>query len=100
MPASVFTLAFVFMLRHYPDFTEDTIHKLDLHSLSKGHLWTALTAVLAFMVTFRTRQGLSRFWEGTGLLHQMKGEWFDTVSNCVTFTISTNKSEDKETSIR
>merc|ERR1712013_751487 len=23
-----------------------------------------------------------------GLLHQMRGEWFDTVSNCVTFSIS------------
>lgn len=32
-----------------------------------------------------------RFWQGTGLLHQMRGEWFDTVSNCVTFSISAKK---------
>lgn len=32
-----------------------------------------LTAVLVFTVGFRTQQGLARFWEGTGLLHQMKG---------------------------
>merc|ERR1712232_791809 len=48
----------------------------------------ATTAVLLFLLGFRVRQGLSRFWEGTGLLHQMRGEWFDTVSNCVTFSIS------------
>ena len=29
---------------------------------------------------------MERFWEGTGLLHQMRGEWFDAVSCCVTFT--------------
>ena len=27
---------------------------------------------------------MARFWEGTGLLHQMRGEWFDAVSCCVT----------------
>ena len=27
------------------------------------------------MLSFRTRQALGRFWEGTGLLHQMRGEW-------------------------
>eukprot|EP00435_Cladocopium_sp_Y103_P026482 s2911_g6.t1 len=31
-------------------------------------------------------RAMERFWEGTGLLHQMRGEWFDAVSCCVTFT--------------
>mmetsp|Transcript_2096 Transcript_2096/g.4864 ORF Transcript_2096/g.4864 Transcript_2096/m.4864 type:complete len:312 (+) Transcript_2096:144-1079(+) len=44
--------------------------------------------VLSALVVFRAQQAFSRFWEGTGLLHQMKGEWFDTVSNVVSFTIS------------
>lgn len=29
---------------------------------------------------------MARFWEGTGLLHMMRGEWFDSVSLCVTFS--------------
>ena len=34
----------------------------------------------------RDLEAMERFWEGTGLLHQMRGEWFDAVSCCVTFT--------------
>lgn len=34
----------------------------------------------------RNLEAMERFWEGTGLLHQMRGEWFDAVSCCVTFT--------------
>ncbi|CAJ1372580.1 unnamed protein product [Effrenium voratum] len=34
----------------------------------------------------RSRAAMERFWEGTGLLHQMRGEWFDAVSCCVTFS--------------
>lgn len=30
------------------------------------------------------------------MLHQMRGEWFDTVSNCVTFSISAKKSKPEE----
>jgi len=59
-------------------------------------LWNATTVVLAILLAFRTRQGLMRFWQGTGLLHQMRGEWFDTVSNCVVFSISAKKKKPKE----
>lgn len=95
LPASVITLVLVLILREYPG-SQTSIHRLDLENLAQSHLWAALTAVLAFMVGFRTRQGLARFWEGTGLLHQMKGEWFDTVSNCVTFTINAKSEDDLE----
>merc|ERR1740121_244624 len=88
VPAALATLGLVIVFRDQPDMTKGTFMDMELEDLAKSQIWTAVTAVLAFMVTFRTRQGLSRFWEGTGLLHQMKGEWFDTVSNCVTFTIA------------
>mmetsp|Transcript_119217 Transcript_119217/g.299781 ORF Transcript_119217/g.299781 Transcript_119217/m.299781 type:complete len:599 (-) Transcript_119217:195-1991(-) len=68
----------------HPTLRDDT-GILDLNS---GLVWSASTAVLVGMATFRAKMGYSRFWEGTGLLHQMKGEWFDTISNCITFSIS------------
>lgn len=51
-------------------------------------MWNVTTGAIVLLVNFRQQQGLARFWEGTGLLHQMRGEWFDTVSNCVTFSIA------------
>ncbi|CAK9017907.1 Hypothetical protein (Fragment), partial [Durusdinium trenchii] len=54
--------------------------------LSKGQVWTALTGSLGLLIGFRTSQSLNRFWEGTGLLHQMRGEWFDSVSCLLSFS--------------
>mmetsp|Transcript_52417 Transcript_52417/g.94116 ORF Transcript_52417/g.94116 Transcript_52417/m.94116 type:complete len:660 (+) Transcript_52417:86-2065(+) len=51
-----------------------------------GPFWSASTASLAFLIGFRTNQAWKRFWEGTSLLHQMRGEWFDSVSCAVTFS--------------
>merc|ERR1719193_310290 len=59
--------------------------------LGESVIWSATTAILLSLVAFRTRMGYGRFWEGTGLLHQMKGEWFDTISNCITFSIGTKR---------
>eukprot|EP00929_Paragymnodinium_shiwhaense_P120465 TRINITY_DN9241_c0_g2_i1.p1 TRINITY_DN9241_c0_g2~~TRINITY_DN9241_c0_g2_i1.p1 ORF type:complete len:589 (-),score=116.94 TRINITY_DN9241_c0_g2_i1:35-1801(-) len=53
---------------------------------NKSQIWSATTAGLVFLLGFRTNRAMSRFWEGTGLLHQMRGEWFDSVSCCVTFS--------------
>mmetsp|Transcript_42242 Transcript_42242/g.106409 ORF Transcript_42242/g.106409 Transcript_42242/m.106409 type:complete len:619 (-) Transcript_42242:750-2606(-) len=69
---------------YLPSFRDDA----GIFDLHQSVIWGATTAVLLTMLGFRTRMGYSRFWEGTGLLHQMKGEWFDTISNCVTFSIS------------
>mmetsp|Transcript_112802 Transcript_112802/g.240764 ORF Transcript_112802/g.240764 Transcript_112802/m.240764 type:complete len:392 (+) Transcript_112802:87-1262(+) len=64
---------------------------LEMRQLAASHLWGATAATVLFLLSFRTSQSLSRFWEGTTLLHQMRGEWFDTVSNCVTFSISAKR---------
>jgi predicted membrane chloride channel (bestrophin family) len=54
--------------------------------LTTTQVWTAATGVLLFLLTFRTNKAYSRFWQGTTLLHQMWGEWFDAASCLVAFT--------------
>jgi len=49
-------------------------------------MWNATTVVISLCLGFRTRQALGRFWEGTSLLHQMRGEWFDAASCLVSFS--------------
>lgn len=87
IPASAFAVILVQLDVWYPDFREDS----GLLTTGGSTMWNASMASLLFLIGFRTRQAFSRFWEGTGLLHQMRGEWFDTVSNCVTFSISARK---------
>eukprot|EP00401_Gymnodinium_catenatum_P017330 CAMPEP_0117600376 /NCGR_PEP_ID=MMETSP0784-20121206/76456_1 /TAXON_ID=39447 /ORGANISM="" /LENGTH=281 /DNA_ID=CAMNT_0005403007 /DNA_START=31 /DNA_END=873 /DNA_ORIENTATION=+ len=59
-----------------------------LMSIGKSQIWAVSTGAIVLLIGFRTKQAFSRFWEGTGLLHQMRGEWFDTVSNCISFSIA------------
>jgi len=91
-PAAMFSL----LLMYLDDFVEDFRENLGIAMLASSQIWNASTVVLVFLLGFRARQGLARFWEGTGLLHQMRGEWFDTVSNCVTFSISARPSKPDE----
>jgi len=49
-------------------------------------MWAAVSGPLITLVGFRTSQAWGRFWEGTSLLHAMRGEWFDSASCLVTFT--------------
>jgi len=93
LPSSLLSLLIVYLDREFPEYREDIF----LVDLKQSQVWTATTVILMFLLGFRTRQSLQRFWEGTGLLHQMKGEWFDTVSNCITFSIKSNDSKRKET---
>jgi len=83
-PSAVLCLLLVLMDTPRPDIRVQT----GIHELNEGIIWSATTTILLTLVAFRTREGYSRFWEGTGLLHQMKGEWFDTISNCVSFSTS------------
>jgi len=84
VPAAIFAIFLLYCDEWYPGRRED----LGMYEISGSQLWNAASGVLALLLGFRTGQGFARFWEGTGLLHQMRGEWFDTVSNCVTFSIS------------
>mmetsp|Transcript_28752 Transcript_28752/g.82284 ORF Transcript_28752/g.82284 Transcript_28752/m.82284 type:complete len:456 (-) Transcript_28752:250-1617(-) len=84
---------------------EDIIESSGLPTVSDDSLvkrpttWLALSAFIVLLLDFRTTQALSRFWEGTSLLHQMRGEWFDSVSCLVTFAMPAVDSKPKEVMI-
>eukprot|EP00929_Paragymnodinium_shiwhaense_P041242 TRINITY_DN2142_c0_g4_i1.p1 TRINITY_DN2142_c0_g4~~TRINITY_DN2142_c0_g4_i1.p1 ORF type:complete len:597 (-),score=173.76 TRINITY_DN2142_c0_g4_i1:137-1927(-) len=94
VPASILSVLLIMLDDWAPGFREGS----GLSQASGSQLWAATTAVLAALVSFRTNKAYSRFWEGTSLLHQMRGEWFDSVSCCVTFSRSakSEKCEDVE----
>lgn len=48
-------------------------------------LWSGYTFVLGFLIVFLTNQAYSRFWEGATLINQVRGTWFNAVSNMVAF---------------
>jgi len=92
IPSIILSILFIYLDEWQPGLREDW----GLLEARSSQLWTATTSIMAFMIMFRTRQAFARFWEGTGLLHQMRGEWFDTVSNCVTFSITARPSKPEE----
>jgi len=61
-------------------------------------IWTAVTAPLLTMIGFRTSEAMRRFWEGTSLLHAMRGEWFESASALVTFTVPTKQLKPEQVS--
>ncbi|CAE8616260.1 unnamed protein product [Polarella glacialis] len=87
-------LSFLFLM--LDTWNPGSLKGMGLDALTASQCWSGSSAILVFLLGFRARQGLARFWEGTGLLHQMRGEWFDTVSNCVTFTISAKQSKPEQ----
>mmetsp|Transcript_3613 Transcript_3613/g.7917 ORF Transcript_3613/g.7917 Transcript_3613/m.7917 type:complete len:575 (+) Transcript_3613:162-1886(+) len=84
LPCAFIALALAHLEENYPGYLADV--GLNVEFMRSSQLWTAATTVLAILLIFRTNRAMERFWEGTGLLHQMRGEWFDSVSCCVTFT--------------
>eukprot|EP00928_Gymnodinium_smaydae_P099801 TRINITY_DN9627_c0_g1_i2.p1 TRINITY_DN9627_c0_g1~~TRINITY_DN9627_c0_g1_i2.p1 ORF type:complete len:464 (-),score=70.82 TRINITY_DN9627_c0_g1_i2:22-1413(-) len=83
--APVISLILLFMDKVDPEYRA----KAGITELTDDHLWAATMTILLLVLAFRMEKAFSRFWEGTGLLHQMRGEWFDTVSNLVSFTLHT-----------
>mmetsp|Transcript_27607 Transcript_27607/g.87732 ORF Transcript_27607/g.87732 Transcript_27607/m.87732 type:complete len:535 (-) Transcript_27607:85-1689(-) len=91
-PAAAFSLILVTLDTWYPDLRQNA----GLLEISGSQLWSSSTAVIFILLGFRTNRAMSRFWEGTGLLHQMRGEWFDSVSCCVTFSRSSLDAKPQE----
>jgi len=56
-----------------------------LHRGFEGNAFSAFFALLGFLSVFRTNQAYSRFWEGTGLLNQIIGDWVDATSTLIAF---------------
>jgi len=84
MFSALLAASILLMRRHVDGFWEHS----GIEAISGSQTWQATTGMLVVLMAFRTRQALARFWEGTSLLHQMRGEWFDSVSCCVTFSRS------------
>lgn len=82
LPPTVLAL----LLQLAPQYREDLQDFLGLDDLTTSQTYHAATAVVLVLLAHRTFQALSRFWEGTSLLHQMRGEWFDSVSCLVAFS--------------
>lgn len=90
-------LAF-FLCYAYNNLEEGVDVKADIaaNSIKASQLWAALTAGLAFMVGFRTNKAYQRFWDGTTLLNQMFGEWFDASSCLFAFSHLPRNAKAKE----
>mmetsp|Transcript_48031 Transcript_48031/g.102942 ORF Transcript_48031/g.102942 Transcript_48031/m.102942 type:complete len:672 (-) Transcript_48031:218-2233(-) len=82
IPSATLAVLLVCLDDWIPNFREDQ----GFLDLKVSQVWTAATACLMLLLGFRTSTAMARFWEGTSLLHQMRGEWFDAVSCCVTFS--------------
>jgi len=59
---------------------------IGVDQVKASQLWAALTGTLVFLIGFRTNKAYQRFWDGTTLLHQMWGEWFDAASCLFAFS--------------
>lgn len=47
--------------------------------------WSGFTSVLGFLMVFRNNTAYARFWEGTALMREMKGEWMNAGSSLIAF---------------
>eukprot|EP00931_Biecheleriopsis_adriatica_P008531 TRINITY_DN109696_c0_g1_i1.p1 TRINITY_DN109696_c0_g1~~TRINITY_DN109696_c0_g1_i1.p1 ORF type:complete len:554 (+),score=90.49 TRINITY_DN109696_c0_g1_i1:48-1709(+) len=70
---------------------EDLENRFGAASIGSSLLWSAAVSVCSALLVFRTNKAYARFWDGTSLLHQMWGEWFDAVSNLVAFSMPARK---------
>eukprot|EP00928_Gymnodinium_smaydae_P033637 TRINITY_DN24035_c0_g2_i3.p1 TRINITY_DN24035_c0_g2~~TRINITY_DN24035_c0_g2_i3.p1 ORF type:complete len:531 (-),score=79.35 TRINITY_DN24035_c0_g2_i3:118-1710(-) len=50
-----------------------------------GDVLRGFTFVLGFLIVFRAQKAYARWWEGGTLLQQLRGEWFNAVSNLIAF---------------
>jgi len=86
-PVAIAALGLVLLNKWAADYQEEQ----DLARSRAGTVWNMTTSTLLFVMSLRTRQAFKRFWEATGLLHQMKGEWLDTINNCTAFSCKASK---------
>ena len=95
VPSMLLTAAGCLLINDIAE-TSDFISVIVQDDFNKSQVWSALTASLSLLIAFRTRQALQRFWEGTTLMHQMRGEWFDSVSCLVSFSRAAKQTKPAE----
>jgi len=97
LPAAALAALLVQVRAQAPELAEELDRLLSIGAAQQSQLWTAAVGVLSALITFRVNLAMARFWEGTSLLHQMRGEWFDSVSCCVTFSSASLSKRREET---
>jgi len=65
------------------------------HTEMDSTVYNAFSTLLGILVVFRTGQAYDRFWDGSTLTHQMRGDWFDAASSIISFT-RTSKADAKK----
>lgn len=95
LPSLILTAAWCLLMNDIAE-TSDFVAVIVQEDFNKSQVWSALTASLALLIAFRTRQALQRFWEGTTLMHQMRGEWFDSVSCLISFSRAAKQTKPAE----
>jgi len=61
-------------------------HDVGVSNTQSSIIWSTVSLPLVSLIGYRTSQAVGRFWEGTSLLHAMRGEWFDSASCLATFS--------------
>jgi len=92
LPPSILCVVLMVMNEHMDDFEKE----FGSANVTGSQLWAALTTVLMFSISFRTNKAYGRFWDGTTLLHQMRGEWFDAVSCLIAFSMLAKQAKPNE----
>eukprot|EP00928_Gymnodinium_smaydae_P096599 TRINITY_DN8569_c0_g1_i1.p1 TRINITY_DN8569_c0_g1~~TRINITY_DN8569_c0_g1_i1.p1 ORF type:complete len:496 (-),score=51.52 TRINITY_DN8569_c0_g1_i1:198-1685(-) len=63
---------------------EEVLKNWDMDGFEK--IWSGYTFVLGFLLVFRNSQAYTRFWEGSTLIQQVRGEWFNAYSSLLSFS--------------
>jgi len=69
---------------------------VDTRDITESAIWSIFTALGFALIRFRMRTAYARFWEGTTLLHQMQGEWFESASCLMAFSSSAKASKGEQ----
>jgi len=73
------------------DATSEVRAELGISNTEISIIWSTVSVPLVSLLAYRTSQAVGRFWEGTSLLHAMRGEWFDSASCLATFSSNARK---------
>lgn len=97
LPFALFSAALAIVFGFLDEWAPGFRHNMGMDQITQGHAWSAIVFVTSMLLGFRTNRAYSRFWEGTGLLHQMSGEWFDSVSCLMAFSRPAMRTKPTET---
>eukprot|EP00928_Gymnodinium_smaydae_P033156 TRINITY_DN23828_c0_g1_i2.p1 TRINITY_DN23828_c0_g1~~TRINITY_DN23828_c0_g1_i2.p1 ORF type:complete len:491 (+),score=88.77 TRINITY_DN23828_c0_g1_i2:117-1589(+) len=98
MPSAIFAVVLMYL---YEELDTEANFRTGsgLDKVKASQLWSAMTGALFFLIGFRTNKAYSRFWDGTTLLHQMFGEWFDAASCLFAFSHLARNKKPKEVGV-